>query len=158
MSALSVYYQPNSGDIDKIVPAGTVIYVSQNSAPDGYLKANGAAVSRSAYAVLFATIGTIFGAGNGTTTFNLPDLRGEFIRGFDDNRGVDSGRGFGNAQGHAFESHNHMQSSSGGTLAGGSSWFNLASGGGFGGVLFTNNTGGTETRPRNMALLACIKT
>lgn len=79
-------------------PAGTVITVAMNTAPTGYLKANGAAVSRTTYADLFAAIGTTFGAGNGSTTFNLPDLRGEFIRGWDDGRGVDSGRAFGSAQ------------------------------------------------------------
>jgi microcystin-dependent protein len=50
----------------------------------GWLKCNGAAVSRSTYAVLFAAIGTLYGAGDGTTTFNLPDYRGEFLRGLDD--------------------------------------------------------------------------
>jgi hypothetical protein len=79
-------------------PPGTVLFVAMNTAPSGYLKANGAAVSRSTYAALFAAIGTTFGAGNGSTTFNLPDLRGEFPRGWDDGRGVDSGRAFGSAQ------------------------------------------------------------
>jgi microcystin-dependent protein len=80
------------------VPAGTVIHVAMNTAPTGYLAADGAAVSRSTYSTLFAAVGTTFGAGNGSTTFNLPDLRGEFIRGWDNTRGVDSGRAFGSAQ------------------------------------------------------------
>ena len=80
------------------LPPGTVIHVAQSVAPSGYLKANGAAVSRSSYAELFAAIGTAFGAGDGSTTFNLPDLRGEFIRGLDDGRGVDSGRAIGQHQ------------------------------------------------------------
>ena len=78
--------------------AGLISYFARNTAPSGYIKANGAAVSRTTYATLFAAIGTTFGAGNGTTTFNLPDLRGEFPRGWDDGRGVDSGRGFGTPQ------------------------------------------------------------
>jgi microcystin-dependent protein len=80
------------------VPAGSVIYVGRSLPPTGYLKANGAAVSRSTYATLFNAIGTTFGAGNGSTTFNLPDLRGVFPRGLDDGRGLDSGRNLGTLQ------------------------------------------------------------
>ncbi|NUE80513.1 tail fiber protein [Snodgrassella sp. ESL0304] len=60
-----------------------------DTAPVGWLKANGAALSRSTYANLFAAIGTRFGEGDGSTTFNLPDLRGLFLRGWDDGRGLD---------------------------------------------------------------------
>ena len=63
------------------VAAGAVIFAARTTAPAGYLKANGAAVSRTVYAALFAAIGTTFGAGDGSTTFNLPDLRGQFMRG-----------------------------------------------------------------------------
>lgn len=76
------------------IAVGTVISHATSASPAGYLKCNGAAVSRTAYADLFTSIGTAFGAGDGTTTFNVPDLRGEFIRGFDDGAGVDSGRAF----------------------------------------------------------------
>lgn len=58
----------------------------------------GASMRRAAYASLFAAIGTTYGAGDGATTFALPDLRGEFVRGFDDGRGVDVGRSFGSSQ------------------------------------------------------------
>ena len=74
------------------VPSGTVIYHAANTAPTGFLKANGAAVSRSTYSDLFTAIGTTFGVGDGSTTFNVPDLRGEFMRGWDDSRGVDGSR------------------------------------------------------------------
>ena len=84
--------------IDTLVPAGTVIHVAMSNAPDGYLAANGSAVSRQTYARLFAAIGTTFGGGDGSTTFNLPDLRGEFIRGWDNGRGVDSERQLGSWQ------------------------------------------------------------
>lgn len=77
---------------------GAVAFFARSTAPVGYLKANGAAVSRTAYSALFASVGTTFGAGDGATTFNLPDLRGEFLRGWDDGRGVDTGRVFGSAQ------------------------------------------------------------
>lgn len=79
-------------------PSGAVAFFAGATAPAGWLKANGAAVSRTTYADLFRAIGTTYGAGNGSTTFNLPDLRGEFVRGFDDGRKVDSGRALGSAQ------------------------------------------------------------
>lgn len=139
--------------------AGTVAAFAMNTAPTGWLKANGAAVSRTTYATLFAAIGTTFGAGDGSTTFNLPDLRGEFIRGWDDGRGVDSGRAFGSAQSHQMQSHTHnvITGDSGATAGGGIRYDNAgtnlpqttsAAGG-------TSN--GSENRPRNIALLYCIK-
>lgn len=139
--------------INNYAPApGSVIYIAKSTAPTGYLKANGAAVSRTTYSALFAAIGTTFGAGDGATTFNLPDLRGEFIRGWDDGRGVDSGRAFGSYQTDEIKSHKHTTDV--GTVliaASGSSQR------GAGGGVDTGFTGGTETRPRNVALLACIK-
>lgn len=151
---------------------GAVAYFAMSSAPTGWLKANGAAVSRTAYANLFAAIGTTFGAGDGSTTFNLPDLRGEFVRGWDDGRGVDGGRAFGSSQIDTFQGHYHRQyrfDSLGSTGAGNYAIQNYASN--------TNNTAfassdtvreaitgvngaprtSDETRPRNVALLACIK-
>ena len=97
----------NVDDLLGMVPSGAVLYFAGRTAPAGWLKANGAAVSRTAYAALFAAIGTTYGAGDGRSTFNLPDLRGEFLRGWDDGRGVDTGRGFGSAQAHALQSHQH---------------------------------------------------
>lgn len=146
--------------------AGEVSFFARNSAPDGWLKANGAAVSRTVYADLFAAIGTTFGAGNGTTTFNLPDLRGEFIRGWDDSRGVDSGRVFGSVQTDAIQDHNHTIPED--TLGSGAGSFRSVPGGtpynyGAGGGRITSLLAGSsfrsaaETRPRNIALLACIK-
>jgi len=80
------------------VPVGSIIPFVGGSIHTGFLKANGAAISRTAYAVLFAEIGTVYGVGDGTTTFNLPDSRGEFLRGFDDGRGIDAGRALGSFQ------------------------------------------------------------
>ncbi|MGK2740534.1 phage tail protein [Tepidicaulis sp. LMO-SS28] len=183
---------------------GSVKFVVTSAAPVGYLKANGAAVSRTTYAALFSAIGTTFGAGDGSTTFNLPDLRGEFIRGWDDGRGVDSGRMLGSWQDQLFESHGHTgtalsngsHSHTGSTNTTGNhnhSQTIATSGGGAGGAvlgfsasgsqtayninndgnhshslsinsngahthtLSINETGGSETRPRNVALLAVIK-
>jgi phage-related tail fiber protein len=85
-------------DSNSVIPTGTVIWVATITAPVGYLSADGTAVSRSTYAGLFSAIGVTFGAGDGSTTFNVPDLRGEFIRGWDNGRGVDPARAFGSAQ------------------------------------------------------------
>lgn len=150
---------PISNNESGIKP-GTVAHFAAASAPVGWVKANGAAVSRATYAALFLAIGTTYGAGDGSTTFNLPDLRGEFIRGFDDARGVDSGRAIGSAQGGCFQDHSHgyEQAVSGGTVAGSRVLANNGALAGYGTTL-TANTGtfGNETRPRNMAMLACIK-
>jgi microcystin-dependent protein len=58
------------------LPPGTYIQYAGTTAPSGFLACNGAAVSRTTYAQLFAVIGTTYGAGDGSTTFNLPDCRG----------------------------------------------------------------------------------
>lgn len=63
------------------LPTGTVIAYSANTDPDGYLLCNGATVSRTTYADLFAIIGTTYGKGNGSTTFALPNLTDRFIQG-----------------------------------------------------------------------------
>lgn len=167
-------------------PAGTVIYSARSTAPTGYLKANGAAVSRTTYSDLFSAIGTTYGAGDGSTTFNLPDLRGEFLRGLDDSRGVDSGRTLGSAQGSQNLQHNHSASANSSVSDPGhahsyfrpsfqndsdeSGFTNVAQGevatstsAAFTGIsvstsVTVNNAGGSEARPRNVALLACIKT
>ena len=97
----------NTDDLLGMMPSGTVLYFAGQTAPAGWLKANGAAVSRTAYAALFAAIGTTYGAGDFLNTFNLPDLRGEFLRGWDDGRGVDPGRGFGFGQADDVRQHYH---------------------------------------------------
>lgn len=132
---------------------GTVDSFAQATPPAGWLECNGATVSRTAYAALFAKIGTTWGAGDGATTFAVPDLRGEFIRGWDNGRGVDNGRAFATAQADELKAHAHdVQKSSsdadGSTFSPGSGSF---------GVQATSTTGGTETRPRNVAMLFCIK-
>ncbi|CAG9297578.1 phage tail-collar fiber domain-containing protein [Celerinatantimonas diazotrophica] len=145
---------------------GQIILVPATTAPSGYLKANGASLSRSTYAKLWAyaqasgnlvdekskDIGN-FGSGDGSSTFTVPDLRGEFLRFLDDGRGVDSSRTIGSYQAQAIQSHYHRV---------GHSSSNLGSDGIAGGshdryYKNTTSTGGTETRPRNIALLACIK-
>ena len=164
------------------VPTGAVFYFAANTAPTGFLKADGTAVSRTTYAALFAVTGTTYGAGNGSTTFNLPDLRGEFIRGWDDGRGVDASRAFGSAQGYATAK---PQTTTATRLLGDGTTTTIdasttnPSAIGFTRVSKTTEgvttgsvdsanagqeidvlqgvTGDAETRPRNVALLACIK-
>ena len=135
---------------------GMIVSFPYNDVPEGYLECDGSTISRTAYADLFNIIGVVYGEGDGSTTFRIPDLRGEFIRGWDNGRGVDSGRVFGNWQNHMLSSHTHNV------------WFrNNYGSGGLGGLLpfswsgYTRNnigsTGGTETRPRNIAMMFCIK-
>lgn len=69
------------GYILKNLPSGCVLPFGHGTLPEGFLACDGSAVSRSSYASLFAVIGTTFGVGDGSTTFNLPDLRGIFPRG-----------------------------------------------------------------------------
>ncbi|STZ76347.1 tail fiber protein [Bergeriella denitrificans] len=89
------------------VPVGMVAYFTHNNPPPGWIKCNGAALSRTTYAKLFAAVGTYYGAGNGSTTFNIPDVRGEFLRVYDDGRGVDRGRVMGGFQGQETMNHRH---------------------------------------------------
>ena len=99
-------------------------------------------------------ISTLYGAGNGSSTFNIPDLRGAFVRGWDDARGLDPGRGLATYQDDAFASHTHtynMKSVTGGSSQGGDP-LNLGQA-----TYTTGAAGGTETRPKNYALYYCIK-
>ena len=169
----------NVDDLAGMIPSGAVMYFAGQTAPTGWLKANGAAVSRTLYAALFQAVGTTYGAGDGRTTFNLPDLRGEFIRGWDDGRGIDSGRALGSAQGDAIRNiTGKIDSGKNGALqlfdyieptgAFGveKSWKQWTSEGNGGNdnipraITFDASRvvpTAPENRPRNIALLACIK-
>lgn len=144
------------------VPIGAVNTFAMNSAPSGWLSCDGSAVSRTTYSGLFSAVGTTYGTGDGSTTFNLPDLRGEFVRGLDNGRGVDSGRTLGSAQADEFKSHKHDMYVDA-TTAGDNLTITNSAGTDEGGLASTIGkpwmveTGGTETRPRNIALLYCIK-
>ena len=74
-------------------PLGSILPFGGASAPTGWMLCQGQAISRITYADLFAVIGTSFGAGDGSTTFNIPDLRGEFIRGAGTNSHSGQGSG-----------------------------------------------------------------
>jgi hypothetical protein len=138
----------------KAVPAGTIQYFAGSSAPDGYLKANGATISRTTYADLFTAIGTTFGVGDGSTTFGIPDLRGEFARGWDDARGVDSGRAFGSAQNatriNTVSASNYIADEVENSVSSSETRFSYIS-------PFASTKSLGQVRPRNIALLAIIK-
>lgn len=73
-------------------PSGVYLPFAGTTAPAGWLLCDGSAVSRTTYAALFAVLGTVYGAGNGSTTFNLPDLRGRVPAGKDDMGGAAANR------------------------------------------------------------------
>ncbi len=77
---------------DPLVPTGSVFMWLTNTEPTGYLLCYGQAVSRTTYAALFAVISTVFGVGDGSTTFNLPDMRGRIPLGQDDMGGSSANR------------------------------------------------------------------
>ena len=161
-------------------PPGTVITLASQNIPTGYrlLKCNGAAYSRTAYAELFAAIGTLYGAGDGVNTFNVPDARGEFPRYADDGRGIDAGRVVGSRQSQQVLKHKHHsmgenyvntpwpfgRSVTAGKLGsnGGLDWDNYFYYTSDGTEYSGDNpnpagTVGNENRPRNIAWLACIR-
>lgn len=161
------------------LPPGLISLFPGDTIPVGWLVCNGAAVSRTTYAALFAAIGTKYGAGDGSTTFNVPEVRGEFPRFADLGRGVDGGRVNGSWQDQAFLSHAHgvNDPGHGHNAANGLAFQTIGGGTGvpdyIGGtmstiptiVTTTNGTnitiaaaGGPETRPKNIAFIGIIKT
>jgi microcystin-dependent protein len=157
-----------------VLPAGLILPFGGTSAPTGYLECNGNMVSRTTYASLFAAIGTTWGAGNGNTTFNLPDLRGTFLRGTGSNathnmaNGSDfAGPSVGGFENDQFQGHGHTIGTYAGTATYGVS--RRADNGPTYSTI-SNAIGdptqtsagapryGDETRPFNAGILYCIKT
>ena len=141
----------------------------RDSVPSGYLECKGAAISRTDFSALFAIISDDFGPGNGSSTFNLPDLRGEFIRGWDHGAGndpdvasrTDRGDGvtddrIGTKQSDEIKSHNHAHhlQSIRCLNNSGTGIFSIAQDTTAG---TTQSTGGNETRPRNVYMMYIIK-
>jgi microcystin-dependent protein len=148
-----------SGIVSGGVPAGAILPFAMNSAPAGWLAADGTAVSRSTYAALFTAIGTTYGSGDGSTTFALPDLRGYFVRGSGTNGDGTASGTFGAKQADELKSHLHAMSAPryyGSSVSGNTGWSSEPS---FISTvaLNTDSTGGAETRPANIAMLYCIK-
>ena len=167
------------GEIANGVPAGSIFSFASTTVPSGYLECNGAAVSRSTYATLFATISTTFGSGDGSSTFNLPDLRGQFVRGWANNASNtgDDGRSFASTQSDQNKTHGHSASVSdpghkhvtlghGTDDDGGSRMTGSGDGGSSSSSMNNANTGisvgvandgGAEVRVKNIALMYVIK-
>lgn len=150
------------------VPVGTIVpYISTTTIPNSWFYCDGAAKSRTTYPDLFGVVGTAYGEGDGSTTFNLPDFRGEFLRGLDDGTGRDpdasgraasgAGGGMGDAigsrQDDALKIHTHTVVAN--NFATSNSGTNSTQGSG------TTPTGAagtsTETRPRNVYVAYLIK-
>ncbi len=141
---------------------GSVIWNADNVVLTRTLECDGAAISRTTFVDLFDVIDTLWGVGDGSTTFNIPDLRGEFVRGWDNGKGTDSGRSFASSQGEAVGVHAHTSGSLVATVG-------LTGGGAplhptrsvHQSTTTTPVTGstanaGSETRPRNYALMPLI--
>ena len=172
------------GDAGDSLPIGSIMYFSASTAPVGYLECNGDSISRTTYAALFAVIGTLYGSTD-STHFTLPDLRGEFVRGWDHGKGVDLNRTFGSWQKGTlvagYDDNNNGQDVSylkskqqqGGTTDYGTDNIDVNTIGatyGITNVYWVANYSSTVTypltyasswfsitRPRNVALLPCIK-
>ncbi len=153
------------------LPTGTILPYAGGVVPSGYLLCNGSEVDRTTYASLYSVLGDAWGEGDGSTTFNLPDFRGRFLRGVDHgagndpdagsrssiNSGGNSGDMVGSYQEDTFESHRHsatvrMPSSGDGPHFGWSSPQTPANR-----TTYTNFEGGSETRPLNAGVEFIIK-
>ena len=165
------------------VPAGSIFYNAGSNVPTGYLECNGQGISKTVYPRLFNAIGYTYGGSN--DLFYVPDLRGQFVRGWDHGRGLDSGRTLGSQQSAATGPHQHnftdVYAIVGDYGLGGSNasaydrngnyiypsfYAGNASDGDYDNGYYgfpsrTDNTGvniAGDTRPTNVALLAIIKT
>jgi microcystin-dependent protein len=161
-----------AGTDDNGGPAGGLIAFTGTTAPTGWLLCDGSQVSRTTYAALFAVIGTAYGAGDGSTTFHLPDLRGRFVRGLDgtanndpdkatrtaSNTGGNTGNNLGSLQNDEFKAHRHSirRDNNSGTQTYGIE--SPSKGAGVDEFAYTDEAGGsTETRPKNIYVNYIIK-
>jgi microcystin-dependent protein len=161
---------PETTSSSSSLPVGTIISFAGNSIPTGWLVCDGSEKSRSTYSTLFNSLGVSWGQGDGATTFNLPDLRGRFLRGVDGGAGNDPdkesrillhsggnvGDNVGSYQNDEFKSHKHGLRPWGGTMTG------FQTGGiradpSADGLHSTDFSGGSETRPKNAYVHYIIK-
>ncbi len=151
------------------VPVGSVISFAGENIPENYLICDGSEISRTEYSELFTALGESWGAGDGSSSFNLPDLRGQFIRGVDGSADVDpnkenrtaihtggnTGNNVGTYQQDEFKNHNHTMER-GTNMTGGYNapcWaVDLTSG-----SFQTDYSGGDETRPKNAYVYFIIR-
>lgn len=135
-------------------PIGSIIMWFHGALPSGYLACEGGVGNRTTHAALFALWSTSFGNGDGSLTFGLPDFRGYFPRGWDNTAGVDPGRALGSTQADEIKAHTHSititdTDLNGPLVANASSGVNTTGA--------TASTGGTETRPKNLAVRFLVK-
>lgn len=160
------------GQLKERVPVGTIFIYSKASAPAGWLLCDGSAVSRTTYADLFAEIGITAGEGDTTSTFNVPDLRGRFLRGLDGganrdpdkasrtamNSGGNTGNNMFSIQSDEFKSHYHLTDLVPNNTGGSSqTQFEIDGNTDNQGNHPTASTGGNETRPINAYVNYIIK-
>ena len=153
-------------------PAGIVVASAAASCPTGYLLANGSAVSRTTYAALFTSIGVMYGSGDGSTTFNLPDYRGYFLRATDGGAARDPSAASRTNRGDGTTGDNVGTKQSQGTAANGLSvsvnnaqgysgsagWGYGTNNVAFGAVTASVSSTDAETRPVNINVNYCIST
>lgn len=130
-------------------PTGVVQWYAGSTPPEGWLECNGQTIIQTDYPALYAIVGD-----------TVPDLRGEFIRGWDHNRGIDNNRNLLSAQSDEFKAHKHETSLDGRQIQYQANAFGMSDGSQRASrVKFSmDETGGTETRPRNIAMMGIIKT
>ncbi|MBK5375717.1 phage tail protein [Pseudomonas sp. TH43] len=162
-----------------MLPVGTIVAFPGANPPVGFLELDSSVKSAALYPDLNAYLAGKYNKGDeGAGNFRLPDGRGEFLRGWDHGRSVDAGRGIGTYQAEAFAAHNHRYfDGTAATFDPAGNWqagnINGAAASISVGAFLspvdngstmqmvnaqnTVNTGGTETRPRNLAVMWCIK-
>ena len=148
------------------MPSGSIVAFGGRNIPTGWLLCDGSSISRITYNRLFNTIDSVWGNGNGSTTFHLPDLRGQFLRGVSGtslndpdastrtakNSNANLGNNVGSFQLDELKSHNH------GVIVGNNIGSNTAyAGSGSSGSAYSSNTGGSESRPKNAYVYYIIK-
>jgi microcystin-dependent protein len=159
-------------DVGSYLPPGAIQDFAMNAAPSGWLVCDGTAYSRTgATANLFAAIGTTWGAGDGSSTFNVPDFRGTIRCTWDNGKGIDPARVFASFQAFTMATHNHTQNSHGHGVAdpthfhgyqspggAGQSTTSVATGVSIGAATATNNPITAGIANNNYAILTCIRT
>lgn len=165
----------------EFVQPGTILPFAGETAPTGYLVCDGSTISRSSYSALYAAIGDAHGYGDNSTTFEIPDLRGRFLRGHDNGAGNDSGAGsrtaaatggntgdtVGSYQEDGNKDHNHINGlhsndssiDSYGQFSSGSRWRFTSNGTSTAGTYgyYTSTTSDGESRPKNINVNYIIK-
>ena len=153
-------------------PTAIIIAFGGTSAPTGYLFCDGAAINRVTYAALYAAIGDAYGEGDGSTTFNIPDTRGLFLRGVDHSRGNDpdaaariiaalggnTGDNVGSKQADELKAHSHGMYGRSSTTSATAYFQGCPSGSSGRFVRYTQfNPSGLESRPKNIYVNYIIK-